>query len=92
MSLQRLEDISDSISINNIEKNSRVKFYLKHEDNSADMNKLEFTRHPENVLLTGELPVLIQCEAKNSVQMQIECNKKIRPDTHRNISLVNKNT
>ncbi len=42
-----------------------------------------FTEQPEDTLLTGSLPVLLKCAAKNAARLDIECNGQIRKATTR---------
>lgn len=47
-----------------------------------------FMQHPQDVLITGKLPVLVQCLVKNSAQAYLECNNKIRDDVKKNVTRV----
>jgi hypothetical protein len=50
---------------------------------------VEFLEHPQDSLLTGKLPVIVQCVIKNAGLSFIECNSKPRDDVKRNVSWVN---
>ncbi len=55
-------------------------------NNNKQLNQVEFIEHPQDSLITGKLPVLVQCAIKNAGLSFIECNNKARDDVKRNIT------
>ena len=47
-----------------------------------------FVQHPEDSLITGKLPVLVQCIVRNAGLAYIECNNRTIDDIKRNVSWV----
>jgi hypothetical protein len=56
---------------------------------TADETEVEFVEHPEDTLIAGKSPAIIQCSAKNTDRLTIECANKVRDDAKKNISMVN---
>ena len=55
---------------------------------SADEFAVEFVEHPEDTLIAGKSPAIIQCSAKNTDRLTIECANRVRDDAKKNISVV----
>lgn len=53
---------------------------VKEYDDENSNEKIEFLQHPADSLITGSFAVRIQCSAKNSKKLIIECDQKIRND------------
>lgn len=53
---------------------------------SRNSNSIEFLEHPQSSLLTGELPVLVQCTIKNAAQTLIECDANFKDSIKRTVS------
>jgi hypothetical protein len=67
-------------------KNMIVKTASSDMNNTKQLNQVEFLEHPQDSLITGKLPVLVQCAIKNAGLSLIECNNKARDDVKRNIT------
>ena len=48
----------------------------------------EFLEHPQDSLVTGKLPVIVQCIVRNAIKTWLECSGKPREDTQREFSAV----
>lgn len=62
------------------------KSVLYEQTTKPTSSPVEFIEHPKSVYLSGKLPVIVQCIAKNAAQTYMECNNKIREDAKRNVT------
>lgn len=68
-----------------------LEFKRKPTVDMYDDTLVEFVEHPEDTLIAGKSPAILQCSAKNADRLAIECANKVREDAKKNVSMVKLN-
>lgn len=64
-----------------------LEFKRKPTVDMYDDTLVEFVEHPEDTLIAGKSPAILQCSAKNADRLAIECANKVREDAKKNVSM-----